>query len=67
MSQDIERMVARVEKFVDIYDERAYSARDLLADLMHWCSKNDLDFDQELDSARNSYKGEIEDAKHGNN
>lgn len=35
---------------------------DLLADAMHWCDRNEIDFDNELDRARGHYDAETEAA-----
>jgi hypothetical protein len=37
------------------------SVSDLLADLMHWCDRNGIDFDTETDRARRHYDEETED------
>lgn len=38
--------------------EREESLGDLLADLMHWCDRNNQDFDLALDRARAHYQEE---------
>lgn len=34
---------------------------DLLGDLMHWADRNDMDFDRELERARDHYRYETEE------
>lgn len=41
------------------------SIRDLLADLMHYCRKNDLNFNQELRFAAENFEIEVNEEEHG--
>jgi hypothetical protein len=52
------RAAQAIEQFTD---DRA---TDLLADLMHFCDANQLDFEEQLDVARRTYTGDIEEEKH---
>jgi len=38
--------------------------RDLLADIMHYCDREEVDLDGAWDAARDHYETEVSDAKH---
>lgn len=40
--------------------ERAYAVRDLLADLMHYCDEESVNFEHEMSKARANYQMESE-------
>ena len=42
-------------------DDR-YALRDLLCNLIHWCDRNDFDFEAELSRARVHYEAETGEA-----
>ena len=41
--------------------DREDALSDLLADLLHWCDSNDIDFDRELERGRGHYAEELID------
>ena len=47
-------MTANAHKIADLED----SLGDLLCDILHWCDRNNFDFDHALDRARGHYKEE---------
>jgi hypothetical protein len=50
---------AAIEAFRDMTrTERADALPDLLADLMHWCDRNGIDFAEALEAARMHYAAE---------
>jgi len=43
---------------VETRTDKEDAVADLLADLMHWCDRNKLEFDHELNRARDHYRAE---------
>lgn len=58
-----ERSIKRIHELADAYDYDDVAARDMLADLMHWCVAKSLDFEDELRIARANYTEEVEEEK----
>jgi len=55
-----------IERFEgDTGTDREDSVSDLLGDLMHWCDRNDTDFDNELRRARAHYAAETDEETSG--
>lgn len=52
------RATSRIEQIVPHFDERETTVRDCLADLMHWCDAEGMDFENELRIARDNYDTE---------
>lgn len=63
MSEAHDRALQRLPDFVEQYDDFDSFPRDLLADLMHWCSHYGINFNKELRVAYDNYLSEIEDAE----
>jgi hypothetical protein len=51
---------ARITDMRESNEDDETILRDLLANLMHWCDCRDIDFDEELATARTNYLAEIE-------
>lgn len=49
---------ALVAFMIETGSDKSSAIRDLLGDLMHWCDRNGIDFNTELDAARYFYHAE---------
>jgi hypothetical protein len=54
----VETSVERVKLALKQYDEDLSSVADMLADLLHFCEAEDVDFDRALDTARMHHEAE---------
>lgn len=54
----IEASVTRVKESLKQYDEDLSAVADLLADLLHYCDAEDVEFDDALDTARMHHEAE---------
>jgi hypothetical protein len=49
---------ARVTRMDSAGEDAATILSDLLGDLLHWCDRHDLDFEEQLERARGHYAAE---------
>lgn len=66
VSEDTKRRIKQAQIALDAFsdctgEDSDNALRDLLADLMHWCGKHEVDFWHEADVARMHYEAELEE------
>ena len=61
-AQEAMEAVPAFSRMMDPAEGGPYTAtKDLLCDLMHFCDREGIDFDEVLDAAKNLYDGEVAD------
>lgn len=60
----ISRILSRVEDYFGVDPHNITRPADILADIIHYCSENNIDYDNELNSANLYYEEELLENNH---